>query len=218
LIGALVVDVEAEVDVEPAVAVVVGDGCAGERALWFVGEMERVWLELKFSVAVVEKQQRAACANDDRVLASGVGKIGEERAGGVIEEAQAGAFGDVFESAVAAISKEAIGQAGGLADVEIVEAVAVDVGERDAVVAVDIDAGGAVENGAPVIDAGEKLSGERRVAGESLLRDVGEYGRRRLASRFVEDQPLCDFGFAVGGDGPRQIPIADAMFAVKSAA
>ena len=67
-------------------------------------------------------------------------KSANKRARRVVEKSEAGALGDVFESSVAAISEKAIRQAGGLADVEIVEAVAVDVGERDAVVPVDVDA------------------------------------------------------------------------------
>ena len=37
LIGALIIDIEAEIDVQPAIAVIVGNGCTRESALWRVG-------------------------------------------------------------------------------------------------------------------------------------------------------------------------------------
>ena len=46
-----------------------------------------------------------------------------------------------------------LGRPGRLADVEIVEAVAVDIADRNAIVAVDVDAAGSVENGAPIVNA-----------------------------------------------------------------
>ena len=84
------------------------------------------------------------------------------------------AFGDVFERSVAAIAIEPVGQARGLADVEIVEAVVVDVGDRDSVVAVDVDAAGAVEHGAPVVGAMQQLGRVGRIAAERRGGDVDE--------------------------------------------
>ena len=80
-------------------------------------------------------------------------EVGKNGAGGGVQNSQAGLFGDVFESAIAAIAIEAIGQAGRLADVKIVKAVVVKIACRDAIVAVDVDVGSAVEDGAPVIDS-----------------------------------------------------------------
>ena len=142
---ALVVGVEAEVNVEPAVAIVVGGGRSGESSLRRVRELERVGLLAKLAAAFVQKQQRAVGAHHDHVLTAIIVEIGEERAGRVFQDAQAGRFGDVLKRSVAAVAVEPIGQARRLANVEIIETVVVDVGDRNAVVSVDVDARGAVE-------------------------------------------------------------------------
>ena len=108
----------------------------------------------------IQEQQRAAGAHDDQILTSVVVEIGKERAGGVFEESDAGRFGDVLEGAVAAVAIKPVGQAGGLANVEIVEPVAIDVADRDAIVAVDVDAAGAVENRAPIVGAVQQSASE----------------------------------------------------------
>ena len=94
----------------------------------------------KFAVPFVQKQQRAIGPNDDQVLTAVVVEVGKQRAGSIFENAESRRFRDVLEGAVAAIAIETVRQAGGLADVEIVETVAVDVADRNAIVAVDIDA------------------------------------------------------------------------------
>ena len=166
LIRALIVGVEAEVDIEPAVAIVVGGGRAGERSLRRIGELKRVGLEAKFAAALIQEQQRTVGAYDDQILPAVVVEVGENRAGRIFEQSDSGRLGDVLERSVAAIAIEPVGKAGGLADVEIVEAVAIDVADRNAVVAVDVDAAGAIENRAPIIDAAQHLF----AVGRSALR------------------------------------------------
>ena len=63
----------------------------------------------------------------------------------------------ILESSVAAISIQAIGKPGGLADVEIVEPVAVDIASGHAVVAVDVYTARAIQKGAPMIHSRQKL-------------------------------------------------------------
>ena len=65
--------------------------------------------------------------------------------------------GDVFKRAVATIAVKAIGQPRRLADINIVEAVAVDVADRDPVMTIDIDAAGLIEHGSPVVGSMQHL-------------------------------------------------------------
>src|SRR6185312_14921442 len=106
---------------------------------------------------LVEIQKRPGSADYKKILDSLVFEIGEKRAGSVVENAEAGLFRYVLECSVTAIAIEPVRQAGGLADIEIVEAVIVEVAHRDTVVAVDVDADGAVQHGAPVIRPMEQL-------------------------------------------------------------
>src|SRR5579862_5518598 len=77
LIEAEIVAVEAEVDVEPSVTVVVRDGSVRERALRSVRKPKGIALELKFPVSLIEKKQRPRCANHKKILAAAVQKVGE---------------------------------------------------------------------------------------------------------------------------------------------
>ena len=75
--GALVVGVQAEVNVEPSVAIVVRRGRAGEGSLGRIREPERVGLLAKLAAAFIQEQQRAIGAHHDDVLAAVVVEIGE---------------------------------------------------------------------------------------------------------------------------------------------
>ena len=66
-----------------------------------------------------------------------------------------------------------------LANVKIVEAVAVDIADRNAVVPVNVDPARAVEHGSPIIDAMEQLLGIGFIAGKSAGRNIRETGRGR---------------------------------------
>ena len=72
------------------------------------------------------------------VLVAVVVDVGEERLRRVVEHAEPRALGHVLEGAVAARPEQAIGQARGLGDVEIVEPVAVGIADRHAVMAVRV--------------------------------------------------------------------------------
>ena len=215
---ALVIGVQAEVNVEPSIAVVVGNGRAGERSLRRVRELERVRLLPKLAAAFIQKQQRAVGAHHDHVLAAVVVEIGEQRAGRVFQDPQAGGFGDVFERSVAAVAIEAIGQARRLANIEIVEAVVVDVGDRDAVVSVDVDAARAVEHRAPVVRAMQQLRRVGRIAAERGGSDVdidranwnGPAFRRALANCADETRRKKT--------APMPNPSSHALFAIEAGA
>ena len=142
------------------------------------------------AVALIEKEQRAAAADDEKVLESVVAKVGEECACGVVEHIDAGLFCHVFEGAIAAIAVEAIGQAGGLADVEVVEAVVVEIADGEAVVAVDIDAAGAIEHGSPVIGAAEQSGHDTNRLRRGRARLLHERGAGGSADGFFSGLPF----------------------------
>src|SRR5258708_6713967 len=115
--------------------------------------------------------------------------VGEEGASGIFHEAKAGAFSNVHERAVAAVTVEAVGESGGLADIEVIETVTVDVAYGDAVVAVDVDATSNVEDGAPVVDAALELGGVGGIAAECCGGDVGVGWVDAAASCFFQRLP-----------------------------
>src|SRR5579863_212486 len=80
LIRALVIGVETEINIQPAVAVIIGQGGAGESSLRWLREMKRVSLAPKPSAALIQEQQRAVGAHDDHVLAAVVIEIPKQRA------------------------------------------------------------------------------------------------------------------------------------------
>ena len=90
LIGALIIDVKAEINIQPAIAIVVGGRRASESSLRRVGELKRVGLEAKLAAALVQEQQRTGGAHHDQILAAVVVEIGENRAGGVFQKPYAG--------------------------------------------------------------------------------------------------------------------------------
>ena len=144
-------------------------GCANLKASRLSG---------KFSVALVQEQQRAAAANHQKILHALVLEIGEQRAGGVIQHSDAGCFRHIFKCSIAAIAIEAVGKSRRLADVEIIKSVVVEISGGQAVVAVDVDADSAIQNRAPVVHSVKHLVFVGRGLAESLRRDVNENGLR----------------------------------------
>jgi len=213
LAQALIKAVGAEVDVEQAVAIVVGHGCAGEGALRRACELKGVRLQFEGSIAAIGEEQRPAGADDNQVLAARVGEVGEDRTGGAIEHADSGLFGHIGECAVPAVLVEPVGQAGRLADIDVVQAIAVEVANRDAVVAVDVDAACAVKDGAPVIDAVEHLL----AIGDVLAQRRGGYIHKTLsgetATHLSLGGPGGDRPLAVGALPPAHVPLAGALLA-----
>src|SRR5260370_28232829 len=68
LVVALVISVEAEINVQPAVAIIVGNGRAGKSSLRRSCELEGVRLQTEFSQSLVAEKQRATGPNDDQIL------------------------------------------------------------------------------------------------------------------------------------------------------
>ena len=192
----------AEIEIEVTVAVVIGGGHGGEAALGRGTEAEGVGVLLEFSAATIEEEEGAFGAEDDQVLLAGVAEIGEEGGGCGVEQAETGEVGDVFEGgtgwAGTAIAEEAIGETGGLADIDGVEAGVIDVADGNAVVTMDVNAGGGVEIGAPPGDSASELLVEGGGPGEGVGGDIGEKGLGAGGESFfegVEGEELTVFPF-----------------------
>src|ERR1700722_20276608 len=164
LIRATVINVEAEINVQPTVAIIVGDGGSCERSLRRVRELESIRLLPEPAVSFVHEKQGATRAHDNQVLTAIVVEIGKQRARGLVEDTDSGRFRNIFERAVSAIAIKAVGQPSGLANVEIVESATVNIGYGHAIVAVDINATRAVEYRAPIVRAMNNLLAIRRIS------------------------------------------------------
>src|SRR6185369_7075052 len=151
LIQTQVIHIEAEIDIEASIAVVVGHGGVGERSLWRSGKLERVPLQGKRSVALIEEEQGSGAAHNQQILPAPVQEIDKECACGAVEHANARLVSNVFKRAIPTIAIQAVGQTVGLADVQIIESVVVEIARRYSVVAVDIHPNRTVENGSPII-------------------------------------------------------------------
>lgn len=106
---------------------------------------------------MIQKQQRSAAANHQQVLKPSILKIGEESTRGVIQHTDSGFFGHVFESSVATIAIKPVGQSRWLANIQVIEAVIVEVASRNTVVAVHVDAARAIQHRPPIVGPAEHL-------------------------------------------------------------
>src|SRR5690242_15564266 len=97
LASTLIVDVEAEINVEPAIAVVVGGSRAGEGSLRRRSKLKRVRPLAKFAAALIKKQKRPIGAHHDQVLTAVVIEIGEDGACRILQYSNSRSFGDVLE-------------------------------------------------------------------------------------------------------------------------
>src|SRR5277367_4589218 len=85
LVEAKIVGIEAEVDIETSVAIVVGYSRMRERSLGRTVKPESIALGREGAVALIQKEQGAASANDKKILAPLVLEIGKQGAGGIVE-------------------------------------------------------------------------------------------------------------------------------------
>ena len=189
LIEPQIVAIEAEINVEASVAVVVGDRCVGECSLRRPRELKGVPLDRERAVSLIEKEQRAPATHHQQVLQPLVPKIGEERARSAVQHSDAGLFCHVFKSPVALVSIKPVRQSCRLADVKIVEAIVVIVAGRHAVVAVHIDAARAIEHRTPVIGAAKHLTFVRLHSAKRLSGHVKKDSPARAAQRLFPCLP-----------------------------
>ena len=90
------------------------------------------------------------------------------------------------------VAKEAVGEARGLRHVHVVEAVAVDVADRDAVVSHAARHEDGVEVRRPVVEPWDELPAKRGVARRRPLGHIGEDGRGGAAAQMIDAHPLGD--------------------------
>src|SRR4029079_2006475 len=83
LVQAYVIAVEAEVNVETPVAIVVCDGSVGKSSLRRSRKLEGIGLKREFSISLVQKKQWAGAANYKKILDSLVFEISEQSTGRV---------------------------------------------------------------------------------------------------------------------------------------
>ena len=157
LVQSQVVAIHAEIDIQASVAVVVGDRRMRECSFGRMRKLEGISLNRECAISLIEEQQWAAATYHQKILQTSVLKVGEERAGSVVQYTDAGLFGDILKRSVAAVAVEPIGQSRRLADVQVVVAIIVEVAGGHAVVAIHINAARAIEHCAPVVGAAEHL-------------------------------------------------------------
>ena len=112
--------------------------------------------------------------------------------------------------------KKPVRQTGGLANIEIIEAVIVEVAHRDAVVAIDVHPDSAVEHGAPVVCAVEQLPVVGIGFAQSLRRDIDKYGTLRRRDNFLARFPLAGLPGAGFAADPLGAPRADTLFLART--
>ena len=206
------VPVRAQVEVEEAVLVIVGERTRGESSLQAVLEPEGGRVAREAALAVVDEQHRARSGEEDQVLVAVVVHVGEERLRRALEHGDAGRVGHVRERAVAIVAEEPVRQAFGLADVDVVEAVAVEVADRQPLVPhAAARHEEPVEARGPLLLSRDELAPERGVPAESRLGLLAEDRLRRAAAQVRQDRPLRDAPGGVGAAPPAHLPAADTL-------
>ena len=89
MVRALVIGIKTEVYIQPAVAIVISDSRPSESSLRRIGEFECIALLAEFPAALVQKQHRPSCPNNDHILAAVVVEIGKQCASRVLQNTEA---------------------------------------------------------------------------------------------------------------------------------
>ena len=143
---------------------------------------------MKWPLPSLTEEQRARAREQDEVLVAVVVHVGEERLRTCDRGRDACGLGHVLEGAVALVAEEAVGQALGLGDVEVVQAVAVEVAHGHAVVAHAPRREDGVEVCGPVVEprnelaAGQEVSPPRAASVASREDGGGARGCARCSS------------------------------------
>ena len=190
LAGAEEIGIDAEIEVEEPVAIVVGHRDRRQHTLERLVEAKGVGNDSKSSFAVVEKKERPRAGRQHQILIAVVVDVDEERLRGVVEHPEAGALGNVLERAVATCAIQPIGEPRRLRDVEILEAVAVGVADRHAMMAVRVAREHRVDARHPRIEIDRELPPERLVGAERRAGHLGEDRPRRAAGDVRLGGPL----------------------------
>ena len=211
--GAEEIGVDAQIQIDKTVPVVVRHRDRRQHALKRPRESEGVRNGREMSFAVVDEQQRVGRRRHHQILIAVVVDVDKERLRRVIEDADARCVGDVLERRVAAIAVEAIGQSGRLSDVQIVESISVRIADRDALMAVRVARQDRVERGHPRVEIDVELAPERVVATERRRRDLREDWLSRAADQMRPGRPTNNLP-AGRVSSPSHLPLADLLDAV----
>ena len=210
LAGPEEIGIDAQIQVDVAVAVVVRRGHRRQHALRRPAELEGVRGTREAALAVVDEEQRRRCGREHQILVTIVVHVRKERRRGVVEHAETGGVGDVVEGRVTAVPVQPIWQAGGLRDVEIIEAVAVRVADRHAVVPVRVTGQHRIDRRHPGVEVDAELTLERLVAAERCIGDFRENRPFRAADDVGERCPADDLPPGCG-PLPGQLPLPDVL-------
>ena len=159
MVLALVINIGTKINVQPPVSVKVGQRHGGEVSLRGLSKTEGVWLQAKLSLPLVEEEERATGSQNDKILITVIVNVAKQGAGSIVEDTDFGRLGDVLEGSVSAIPVQPVRKAGWLAHIEVVKAVVINVCNGQAVVAVDIDAAGSIQECSPVVGPMKHLLG-----------------------------------------------------------
>ncbi len=116
--------------------------------------------------AVVGSEGHAAVERHREILVAVVVEVEQEGAARVLEPVHPGGPADFLDPAVRALEEEAVGQAGFLAEVEVVERIAVDVADREAGSAEEVEELEVLAALQPVVVTAQDLIRVAVVAGE----------------------------------------------------
>jgi hypothetical protein len=192
LAGAIEIGVDAEIQIEKAVPVVIGHGNRGERALQRAFETERV-LDLREPPgAIVHEQHRTDAGREHEVLVAVVLDVGEERLRRVVQNPDPGTFRDVLERSITARTKQPVRQSSRLAYVQVLQSVPVRVADGDAVMCVRVTCEHRVDRCHPRVPPATELAAERLVAAKCGRRDLGKHRFRGTARHVRGRRPFSN--------------------------
>ena len=189
LIQAEIIVVEAEINVEAPVAVIIGCGSMRERPLRSIHKVEGIAFLLKLSISLIHEQHRPGGADYQKVLEPFILKICKERRSCPVQHPDSGGLRDILKSSITAIPVQPVGKSRGLADIEIIQTVVVEVSRSQSGISVNVHCGRAVQNRAPVVHPMEHLIFVGISLAEGLRSYIEENGLWCAAESFFSRGP-----------------------------
>lgn len=179
-------------------------GSADREGLGFGSDSEREF-EMAFAIHVFHEEEFKILGNDE-VLVAVVVEIDKDCGGTEVHPVSFAFCREVSEGAVGILEEKEIGKAPLLAEVEVFEAISIDVAECEAVVGGGVEAEVAGEAESPVVGGAKKLGLIRRILSESGGGDVGEEAGAFLFD-FLVVENLKGFQERRVGVGPSAAPL-----------
>jgi len=173
--------------------------------------VERIAFLLELSISLIHEQHRPGGADYQKVLEPSILEICEKRTSCPVQHPNSGCFRDILKSAIAAIPVQPVGKTRGLADIEIIQTVVVEVSRSQSGISVNVHSGRSVQNRAPVVHTMEHLIFVGISLAESLLRYIEKNGLSRATESFLSRRPTEDSPATGIVVRPFHQPIADAL-------